>query len=103
VVKWKADIQPRISSEKGAALQKNGNFILYDNVGTVWSSETCANCTGVGGATPPPYYVLYLPGDTSSCPCKVYMCIVVDLPSGGKDYYYAVNDGEAFNKTLASC
>ncbi len=87
-----------------AALQDDGNLVVYDSLGSsLWSSNTCALCTGVGGATTPPYYVLYLPGATSSCPCKAYMCIVVDLSGGGVDYYYAVTDGAPFTKTLASC
>jgi hypothetical protein len=96
---WKSDT----TTGTEAALQADGNFALYAGT-SIWSSNTCANCTGVGGAaSPPAVYQLYLPGATSSCPCTAYMCIVVDLPSGGKDYYYAETDGAAFTKTLASC
>ena len=90
-----------------AALQDDGSLVLYATGSAVYSSQTCDACTGVdgpvnGAPSPPAVYQLYLPGSDSVCTCQAYMCIVVDLPGGGVDYYYAETDGQTFTKTLSS-
>ena len=73
-----------------AALRNDGNLVVFDATAPPvhWSSETGLTY-GIGGQGTR----LYLPGDTSPCPCKAYMCIVVDLTLGGVDYYYAETNG----------
>ncbi len=93
------------SNTKGVSnyvrFQEDGNLVVYDwSNSSLWDSATCENCRDSsqtkGGTGNNP--VLYLPGATSQCPCKDYMCIVSDSDSSGGDpkYAYAVEDGKMF-------
>ncbi len=96
VVMWQSNTS---GNSNVAALQVDGNLVVYDASSTaLWNANTCSGCS-IGGQG----VRLYLPGATSSCPCKAYMCIAVDLSGGGVDYYYAETDGQPFTNSLVSC
>src|SRR6056300_1047351 len=75
-----------------------GNLIVEDSTSTeLYTSDISS--LGFGNAK-----AMYLPGETSSCPCQYYLCIVVALNGGGLEYYYAINDGpDPFEILTTTC
>jgi len=79
--------------------QGDGNLVVYDgpvppdsSSSPLWNSATCDSCPISGQGV-----ILHFPGPTSMCPCKDYMCMVVEVTFGGpRAYYYAEIDGAEF-------